>query len=92
MLVLASAAIAKVGGGDILFPVKGAGKVLFSHDAHVGGAGLVCKECHDKLYITKAKHKKMTMAEMTKGTSCGSCHTVKKAFDVKGNCNNCHAK
>ncbi|MCL5884870.1 MAG: cytochrome c3 family protein [Deltaproteobacteria bacterium] len=92
MLVLASAAIAKVGGGDVLFTVKGAGKVLFSHDAHVGNAGLGCKECHDKMYVTKEKHKKATMAEMKKGKSCGSCHNGKRAFDVKGNCESCHAK
>jgi c(7)-type cytochrome triheme protein len=83
MLVMASAAIAKVGGGDILFPVKGAGQVLFSHDAHVGGVGLGCKECHDKLYVTKQKHKKATMADMRQGKSCGSCHNGKRAFDVK---------
>jgi c(7)-type cytochrome triheme protein len=92
MLVMASAAFAKVGGGDILFPVKGAGKVLFSHDAHVEDSTLGCKECHDKLYVTKKQHKKATMAGMKQGKSCGSCHNGKRAFDVKGNCDNCHAK
>jgi c(7)-type cytochrome triheme protein len=91
-LVLATAALAKVGGGDILFPVKGAGKVLFSHDAHVGDIGLSCTECHDRLYITREKHKTVTMAEMRKGKSCGSCHDGATAFDVKGNCKTCHAK
>ena len=45
-----------------------------------------------RLYITKEKHKKVTMAQMQKGQSCGACHNGKRAFDVKGNCDNCHKK
>ncbi len=82
---------AKVGGGDINFEVKSAGNVTFSHDNHVG-SGLKCTDCHDSLYVAKAKHKTVKMAQMQKGKSCGACHNGKKAFDVKSNCNNCHKK
>lgn len=81
----------KVGGGDIVF-VEKTGNVTFSHDNHVGAVGLKCTDCHDSLYITKKKHTKATMVQMQKGKSCGFCHNGKKAFDVKGNCNNCHKK
>lgn len=91
VLLLASAVSAGVGGGDIMFEVKKAGNVSFSHDNHVGG-GLKCTDCHDSLFVTKEKHKAVTMTQMQKGKSCGACHNGKKAFDVKANCNNCHKK
>lgn len=91
-LMLASFTWAVVGGGDIVFEEKSAGNVIFSHDSHVGGLGLKCTDCHDSLYVTKEKHKRVTMAQMQKGKSCGACHNGKKAFDVKANCSNCHKK
>ena len=90
-LIISSIAFAKVGGGDVVFEVK-KGNVSFSHDSHVKSAGLSCQDCHDKLFITKAKHKKAKMADMGKGKSCGACHNGKRAFTVKGNCDNCHQK
>ena len=92
VLFFASLVSAKIGGGDIPFEEKGAGKVMFSHDNHVGAVGLKCTDCHDSLYVTKDKHKKTTMAQMRQGKSCGSCHNGKKAFDVKGKCDSCHKK
>jgi c(7)-type cytochrome triheme protein len=92
IMFVASVSFAIVGGGDIVFEVKNAGNVTFSHDNHVGVIGLKCTDCHDSLYITKEKHKIATMAQMQKGKSCGACHNGKKAFDVKANCNNCHKK
>lgn len=89
---LVSVAMATVGGGRITFKVKGAAPVVFSHEKHVSGQGLKCTDCHAALYVTKAKHKKATMAGMKKGESCGACHDGKKAFDVKGNCGSCHTK
>jgi len=83
---------AAVGGGDVAFEAKAAGKVMFSHDSHVGAAGLKCTVCHDALYVTKEKHKKATMKQMQQGRSCGSCHDGKQAFDVKGDCSRCHKK
>jgi c(7)-type cytochrome triheme protein len=90
-LLFSSIAFAKVGGGDIVFEVKKE-KVTFSHDSHVKTSGLACQECHDKLFVTKAKHKKASMADMGKGKSCGACHDGKRAFSVKSNCGNCHQK
>jgi c(7)-type cytochrome triheme protein len=91
---LASFALARVGGGNITFEVKKGGNVIFSHESHVGDIRLKCTDCHDYLYVTKEKHKPVTMAQMQRGASCGSCHNGKKAFDVKTkeNCNQCHKK
>lgn len=84
-------ALAAVGGGDITLKNKG-GDAIFSHEAHVAGAGLNCKDCHDKLYTNAKQHKKITMKQMQKGKSCGTCHNGKTAFSVKGNCAKCHKK
>jgi c(7)-type cytochrome triheme protein len=83
---------ARVGGGDITFKVKSAGNVTFSHENHVVGYELRCTHCHDSLFLTRAKHRKVTMAQMQKGVACGACHNGKRAFSVKGNCNTCHSK
>jgi c(7)-type cytochrome triheme protein len=92
ILLVATAGLGKIGGGDITFEVKKAGNVVFSHDSHVSGAGLRCTDCHDSLFVTIEKHKPVKMAQMQKGESCGACHNGKKAFDVKANCSNCHKK
>ncbi|MBI2354577.1 MAG: cytochrome c3 family protein [Deltaproteobacteria bacterium] len=84
-------ALAAVGGGDVVLKNKG-GDTLFSHSLHVDGAGLECTACHDKLYLSKGQHKKVTMKEMQKGKSCGACHNGKTAFSVKGDCAKCHKK
>lgn len=91
ILFLVAVASAKVGGGDISFEEKMFGNVTFSHDNHVAGIGLKCTDCHASLYITKEKHKKVTMADMKKGQSCGACHNGKGAFDLK-DCKSCHKK
>lgn len=80
-----------VGGGDIVFKDDKAGNVLFSHDIHVA-VGQKCTDCHDALYTTNAKHKKVAMAQMRQGQSCGVCHDGKKAFSVTGDCKTCHKK
>ena len=92
LLVLASLALARVGGGDISFPAKKAGDAVFSHKAHVAHVGLNCTDCHDRLYVTHAKHKSITIAQMQKGASCGVCHDGKMAFGVSGQCVRCHKK
>ena len=91
LLLAATPALAAVGGGDITLKNKG-GDVLFSHEAHVTGAGQKCTACHAKLYTNAKQHKKITMKEMQKGKSCGACHNGKTAFDVKGDCSKCHTK
>lgn len=93
VLVLAAGlALAKVGGGDISFEMKAAGKVVFSHERHVAVAGLACTDCHAALFATKEKRKQTNMAQMRKGRSCGACHNGAKAFSVKSDCGRCHAK
>ncbi len=90
LLGAASVALAIVGGGDITFDVKGAGKVVFSHDMHVSHARINCTDCHAAIYTTKEKHQPVTMAQMAQGKSCGTCHDGKWAFSVKENCKQCH--
>lgn len=92
LFLFSSIVLGKIGGGDIPFKSGKERDAIFSHDTHVSDIGLKCTECHDSLYITKEKHKKVTMADMRKGLSCGVCHNGKRAFDVKGNCSNCHKK
>lgn len=90
-LLAATSLFAAVGGGDVMLKNKG-GDVVFSHEAHVSGVGLKCTECHDKIYTNAKQHKKVTMKQMQKGKSCGSCHNGKTAFSVKGDCAKCHKK
>lgn len=82
----------KIGGGDIVFKIDGARDAIFSHDSHVSEIGLKCTECHDRIFTTKEKHRRVTMEEMKRGASCGACHNGKRAFDVRANCSNCHKK
>jgi c(7)-type cytochrome triheme protein len=91
MLLAASQVFAAVGGGDITLRSKG-GDVLFSHETHVSGASQKCTACHDKIYTNSKQHKKVTMKEMQKGKSCGTCHNGKAAFSVKADCAKCHKK
>ncbi len=89
LLATALPALAVVGGGDLPFDVKGAGKVVFRHEAHVVGAKVGCKECHPKLYLDVARSKPATMKQMEKGQSCGACHDGKRAFALN-DCTKCH--
>lgn len=91
VVLVAGPAFATVGGGGITLKSKG-GDVLFSHEIHVSGAGQKCTSCHDKLYTNPKQHKNVTMKEMQKGKSCGSCHNGRTAFSVKGDCAKCHKK
>lgn len=91
-VIVASAGYARVGGGDVVYVVKKAGNVTFRHDVHVEKSGLSCAACHPSLYLTKEKRKSVTMSQMGKGASCGSCHDGKTAFSVKGSCKQCHTK
>ena len=76
------------GGGTIAYPGGGSGKVLFSHDRHMG-MGLKCDQCHNGLFGYKKTVGKMTMQSMDGGKSCGSCHNGKKAFSSQ-ECQRCH--
>jgi c(7)-type cytochrome triheme protein len=94
ILILAALAVAApvaavVGGGDVTFEVKGADKATFSHDAHVVKAKLGCRDCHPKLFLDTTRSKRVTMAQMKKGQSCGACHDGKRAPGLD-DCSTCH--
>ncbi|BDV41722.1 cytochrome c [Geotalea uraniireducens] len=76
---------------DVTFSTKDAGKIVFSHKAHIGKKGIEnnCKACHNAIFDMKNKVT-YTMADMEKGKSCGACHNGAKAFPLK-ECARCHA-
>jgi c(7)-type cytochrome triheme protein len=88
-LLAAAPVAAVVGGGDVTFQVKGADKAVFSHEKHVVGAKLGCRDCHPKLYLDTARRKRVTMKQMEKGQSCGACHDGKRAAGLD-DCTTCH--
>jgi len=68
---------------------KGESSVKFIHDSHTNK--FKCNECHTKLFALIKGQKKITMAEIYQGNSCGACHNGKKAFS-SNQCEKCHAK
>ncbi len=71
---------------EITYKVKETGPVAFSHKGHL--RTMQCNSCHSRLFKT-GPNPRTTMAEMTKGKSCGACHNGKKAFAV-ADCAKCH--
>ncbi len=68
-----------------------AGVATFSHEFHL--QAYKCADCHTKVFPYKAVTGTATMADMEKGTSCGTCHNQgKDAFSVKDDkfCDKCH--
>lgn len=69
---------------------------LFSHKAHVNGAGLQCTACHTGIFQQAAGSAKSTgsfnMAAFGEGKYCGTCHNGSTAFTVQdeANCRRCH--
>lgn len=92
ILLISATALARIGGGDVVFRAGKAKDAHFSHERHVAEIGLQCTDCHDALYTTREAGKRVTMAQMRQGQSCGACHDGKVAFDVKGNCSRCHLR
>lgn len=74
---------------DVTYAVKGLGTAVFSHATHIAKTGGACKGCHNSGIIT-GNAKAITMEEMEKGRTCGSCHNGKRAFTVTANCDRCH--
>lgn len=74
--------------GIIPIKISDFGTVPFSHPKHLEMYG--CSECHDTIFKTDHKNPHVTMAQMEKGKSCGSCHDGSTAFSVKGDCVKCH--
>jgi c(7)-type cytochrome triheme protein len=76
---------------DKTFTTENAGKVVFSHAAHLKkknakSPNISCKSCHNDA-MQKDVH--YTMAQMEKGKSCGQCHNGKQAFSL-ARCTACH--
>lgn len=76
------------GGGTIAYPGGGSGKVLFSHDKHLG-FGLKCEQCHNGLFGYGKSAGKIKMDAINGGKACGACHNGKKAFAAE-DCGKCH--
>jgi c(7)-type cytochrome triheme protein len=72
---------------EITYKVEATGPTHFSHKFHVEVAG--CGKCHPALYSVNQQNKRVGMAAMEKGKSCGACHNSKEAFPVK-DCSKCH--
>lgn len=60
----------------------------FSHDRHLSVYS--CGDCHNQLFSAGPENSRVTMAQMEKGVSCGSCHDGSTVFSVKGDCEKCH--
>ncbi len=91
-LILGGMALGRIGGGDIKFPVKRVGDVVFSHETHVELIGFSCSQCHPFTFVTKEQHKPVKMIHRRQAQSCGVCHDGKQAFDLRSNCYICHKK
>jgi c(7)-type cytochrome triheme protein len=73
---------------ELVFEDKNAGNVAFSHKFHTSLYS--CADCHKLLFKTSRSKARVTMQEMEKGASCGSCHDGKTAYSVKDKCESCH--
>jgi len=91
-LLAGTAAYARVGGGDIVYPVKHIGNATFSHETHVETMGFTCTECHPFIFESREKHKTLQMSHKRQGQACGACHNAERAFDLRSNCYVCHTK
>lgn len=72
---------------EVTYKVKETGPTLFSHKTHLKVAE--CPACHPKLYAPNQTNRRVGMAAMAKGRSCGACHDSKQAFSVI-ECTKCH--
>ncbi len=70
----------------ITYQVKETGPTIFSHTDHL--KTMQCKSCHNSIF-NAGPNKKVGMAQMEKGKSCGACHDGKKSFAVS-QCAKCH--
>ena len=75
------------------FPMGDAspGRVTFSHQTHVAGKRMACKECHSGLF-SLVKPAAAGSGETTIGLmrGCSRCHDGGRAFAVKQDCAVCH--
>lgn len=87
---LSAAAVYAADGGEVSIKAGRGADAYFSHVVHGKGARLTCRDCHPKLYLDPQQHTKVSMKEMQKGKSCGTCHDGTRAFSVDGDCARCH--
>lgn len=76
---------------DKTFTTENAGKVVFSHSAHLKkktarSPNISCKACHNDAMKQGVRY---TMKQMSQGKSCGQCHNGKTAFALS-RCTACH--
>ncbi len=92
LFIMPVPSFAKVGGGDVEYTPKGAGKVVFQHEYHVKLKGMRCNGCHYKPFQMSTGSYRMKMDTLTKGQFCGLCHNGKDGFDLvsRQNCKRCH--
>lgn len=93
LVVGVTAAVAVPPGKTLSFDKSALGNVEFSGAVHKG-AGVSCKECHNKDMFPKMKKGtvEITMKRIYAGELCGSCHNGDRAFEAKKSCNRCHKK
>ena len=62
---------------------------VFPHWVH--RVRFTCKTCHMDLFEPEAGANEITMADISAGRSCGTCHNGRVAFDAGfGSCQRCH--
>jgi c(7)-type cytochrome triheme protein len=90
--ILISGTSLAVGPGKSLDYDNSMGTVIFNGTSHKE-AGLSCDDCHNPglFPVMKKGAAKMSMQEMNSGKYCGTCHDGKRAFLIKGSCNQCHS-
>lgn len=93
LTLLFPSAVLAIGGGDIVFNLKNADSVHFSHDHHAKVRGLKCAACHFNRFAKGAGYE-MKKEAITKEGFCSHCHNGMKSFDAASdrNCIRCHKK
>ncbi len=94
LLVTAGSAAGLIIGFEKTYKGGGAGKVVYSGQAH-NMAGVTCNDCHpDAFVMVGGASDGMTMREIQDGKYCGICHNGTKAFNAadKANCKRCHQR
>jgi phosphate transport system substrate-binding protein len=74
-------------GKTLRYSGGGEGMVVFDGRTHAG-SGMVCHDCHMKLFTTRKKAL-ITKEDHEKNTQCFACHDGAKAFNQ---CVSCHRR
>jgi c(7)-type cytochrome triheme protein len=85
-----NAVLAVPPGMEVQFTKSPMGKVTFSGKIHAE-KGLLCPDCHPKVFEQKKGTAKITLADHEPGKKfCFTCHNGTKSFVPKDNCARCH--